>query len=163
MKRAPATDESLIRFDPKVSPRQRADLETIYSQVFAWAQQCQKINLDPPMPAGLRNRAADNWRVLLAIADACSPEWDKAARDAAIELSAGLDEDLGVRLLSDIRDTFDRQAVDRLPSAMLIEALIDLPDGLWSEWRGPQDNQMPHKLTQGSLALMLAPFGIRPR
>ena len=101
---------------------------------------------------------------MLAIADAAGPEWGKAARDAAVELSAGLDEDLGVRLLSDIRDIFDRQpAADRLTSAILVEALIELPDGIWSEWRGPQDNQVPHKLTQGSLALMLAPFGIRSR
>ena len=38
-----------------------------------------------------------------------------------------------------------------------------MPEGLWSEWRGPLDNQVPHKLSPGSLALMLAPFKIRPK
>ena len=33
------------------------------------------------MPPELRNRAADNWRVLLAIADACSPWAPRFARD----------------------------------------------------------------------------------
>jgi hypothetical protein len=45
-----------------------------------WARQC-RLNLDPPMPEELRNRAADNWRPLLSIADACSPAWGKSARE----------------------------------------------------------------------------------
>ena len=40
---------------------------------------------------------------------------------------------------------------------------IDLPHGLWSEWRGPRDNETPRKLSQGALARMLSPFGIRPK
>jgi len=83
---------------------------------------------------------------------------------AAIELSIGQDEDLGVRLLEDIRDLFDlRPGIDRLTSAAMVDCLLELPDGLWSEWRGPQDNQVPHRMSQGGLATMLAPFGIRSR
>ena len=163
MKRAPSTSEPLVRFDPKTYPRQKADLETVYRETFAWAQQC-KLETNPPMPAELRNRPADNWRVLLAIADATSPEWGEAARAAAIELSIGQDEDLGVRLLEDIRDLFDhRPGIDRLTSAAMVDGLLELPGGLWSEWRGPQDNQVPHRMSQGGLATMLAPFGIRSR
>jgi hypothetical protein len=88
MKRAPSTSEPLVRFDPKTYPRQKADFETVYRETFAWAQQC-KLETNPPMPAELRNRPADNWRVLIAIADATSPEWGEAARAAAIELSIG--------------------------------------------------------------------------
>ena len=85
-------------------------------------------------------------------------------RAAAIELSIGQDEDLGVRLLEDIRDLFDlRPGIDRLTSAAMVDGLLELPDGLWSEWRGPQDNQVPHRMSQGGLATMLAPFGIRSR
>ena len=162
MKRAPAT-EKLVRFDPKTIPRKKTDCDTVYRETFEWASRCRP-NLDPPMPAELRNRAADNWRVLLSIADACSPEWGRAAREAAIALSTGQDEDLCVRLLADIRDIFDHHpTVDRLSSAVIVAELIDLPDGLWSEWRGLRDNQMPRKLSQGGLALMLAPLGIRPK
>ena len=61
---------------------------------------------------------------------------------AAIELSIGQDKDLGVRLLEDIRDLLDlRPGIDRLTSAAMVDCLLELPDGLWSEWRGPQDNQ----------------------
>jgi hypothetical protein len=163
MERAPMTSEKLTRFDPKAIPRQKQDCDTVYQETFEWARQC-RLNLDPPMPEELRNRAADNWRPLLSIADACSPEWGKAAREAAVALSKDSDEDLSVLLLADIRDIFDRHpTVDRLPSAVIVAELVELADGRWSEWRGPRDDRMPRKLTQGGLALMLAPFGIRPK
>ena len=116
------------------------------------------------MPNGLRNRPADNWRVLLSIADACSPAWGELAREAAVALSKGQDEDFGVMLLSDIRDIFDRRpTVDRLASAVIVADLNEIPDGLWSEWRGPRDDQTPRQLSPGEMARLLAPFGIRPK
>lgn len=79
-------------------------------------------------------------------------------------MSKDLDEDLSVRLLADVRVIFDRRpTVDRLPSAAIVAELVDLADGRWSEWRGLQDDRMPRRLTQVGLALMLAPFGIRPK
>jgi Protein of unknown function (DUF3631) len=120
-------------------------------------------SLDPSMPPELRNRAADNWRVLIAIADAASREWGEAARAAAIELSWGQDEDLPVELLTDIRRVFDQLATDRLASSVLVQSLIDAPDSQWAEWRGPRGDQLPHRLTQASMASVLAPFNIRSR
>jgi hypothetical protein len=38
---------------------------------------------DPAVPANLYNRAADNWRPLLAIADAAGGEWPRRAREIA--------------------------------------------------------------------------------
>jgi hypothetical protein len=163
MERTPMTSEELARFDPKATPKQKQDCETVFQETFEWARHC-RLNLDPPMPEELRNRAADNWRALLSIADACNPAWGKAAREAAVALSKGLDEDLSVRLLGDIRGIFDRRPrIDRLPSAAIVAELVDLADGRWSEWRGLQDDRMPRRLTQGGLALTLAPFGIRPK
>jgi hypothetical protein len=92
--------------------------------------------ITPPMPEGLHNRRADNWRILISIADARGFASGKAAREAAVTLSkAHQDEDVGVTLLSDIRDVFDRwPTVDRLASTVLVADLHDLSDGLWSEW-----------------------------
>jgi Protein of unknown function (DUF3631) len=62
------------------------------------------------MPPSLRNRAADNWRILLSIADDLGHGED--ARGAAIALCANRpDEDPGVILLNDIR-VFDTMGVD---------------------------------------------------
>jgi uncharacterized protein DUF3631 len=153
----------LTRFDPKTILDQAQDCLIVYREVLAWAQQCE-LNLNPPMPEGLHNRPADNWRVLLSIADACSPAWSKAAREAAVALSKGQDEDLPVLLLSDIRDIFDRHpTADRLASAVIVAELNELPDGLWSEWRGQRSDQTPRHLSAGEMARVLANFHIRPR
>jgi hypothetical protein len=162
MERSPES-ETLARFDPKTILEQAQDCIIIYRETLSWAQRCE-LKPDPAIPEGLRNRPADNWRALLSIADACSPAWGELAREAAVALSKGRDEDLGVLLLSDIRDVFDhRPATDRLASAVIVTDLIEMPHGLWSEWRGPRDDQTPRKLSQGELARMLAPFGIRPK
>jgi hypothetical protein len=160
MERAPKAE--LERFDPKTKPEQQRMCDAVYRETLAWAQQPQ-FDADPPVPKDLRNRSSDSWRGLLAIADAGGPEWAKVARDAAIELSSGHDEDLGVELLHDIREIFDRHLLDRIGSTRLARELVDLPDGKWSEWRGVKDDGTPRKLTPGGLAQMLVPFGIRPK
>jgi hypothetical protein len=139
------------------------DLETIYAAVYRWALHI-KLNTDPPMPTGVRNRAADNWRPLVGIADACSEDWGAAARKAAVAMSSGYhDEDAAVMLLGDIRQIFDERGVDRIASAVLVAALLSSDDAIWGEWRGIRDDRQPRKLSQGELARLLAPFGIRPR
>ena len=73
------------------------------------------------------------------------------------------DEDAAVTLLNDIRTVFDDRGVDRLPSAMLVADLVAMDDAMWADWRGLRDDQQPRRLSQGELARLLAPFGIRPR
>jgi putative DNA primase/helicase len=101
---------------------------------------------------------------LIAIADTFGPEWSRRARDAAIAFAgAHQDEDAGVLLLHDIRCIFDQRRVDRLSSEELVAALNDIEDSMWCEWRGLRGDQQPRRLSQGGLARMLMPFGIRPR
>ena len=121
-----------------------------------------KLNTNPPLPVELRNRVADNWRPLIAIADAfCRGE---EARLAAIEFAKQYhDEDIPVILLHDIRTIFNTRGVDRLLSAVLVNDLNAMDDALWSEWRGLKDDQQPRKLTQAQLAAVLNLFRIRPR
>jgi hypothetical protein len=117
---------------------------------------------DPEMPLALRNRAADNWRVLISIADSLG--YGEGARAAAMAQSADRpDEDAGVVLLTDIRTIFQARKVDRIGSAALIEALVELGDGRWAEFRGVNDDRPPRKLTQPQLAQLLRPFGIGSR
>jgi hypothetical protein len=135
-------------------------LATSRVEIAKWAATCT-LAREPEMPAELANRAADNWRVLLAIADDLGH--GDAARAAAVALSLNrLDEDLGVILLTDIRIVFDALGVDRLSSAALIEALLALEDSLWHDWRGLNDDRPARKLNQSD-ARLLRPFDIRPR
>jgi hypothetical protein len=95
--------------------RARAYLALIGTGCVAPAR--KELNADPQMPARLRDRQADNWRPLIAIADAFGADWATRAREAAV-IFAGehQDEDAAVVLLRDIRDIFDGRGVNRLPS-----------------------------------------------
>jgi hypothetical protein len=134
-----------------------------YAMIRAWARDV-KLQHDPELPSELRNRPADNWRALIAIADSFGRTWGARARKAAVDFSrAYRDEDAAVTLLNDIRTVFDNLGKDRLISAKLVEELVGMEDAGWSEWRGLGDDRQPRPLSQGELARLLAPFGIRPR
>jgi hypothetical protein len=133
-----------------------------YAMIRAWAREV-KLQPDPEMPGELRNRPADNWRVLIAIGDSFGRAWGARARKAAVDFSRTYrDEDAAVTLLNDIRAVFDDLGKDRLASAKLVDELVGMEDAGWADWRGLRDDQQPRHLSQGELARLLAPFGIRP-
>jgi hypothetical protein len=126
MQRAPA--DAQIQLLDENDPSFQAARE----QIRKWAATCS-LARNPDMPSSLHNRAADNWRVLFAIADDLSHGDD--ARTAAQELYTNRpDEDPGVILLNDIQMIFLARGDDRISSIALVQALVDLDDGLWHEW-----------------------------
>jgi hypothetical protein len=110
----------------------------------------------------LRGRVADNWRPLIAIADAISPAWGERARIAAVKFAAaiGLDEEPAIVLLQHLLTIFDATNAVVLSTAALVKALIDL-DEMWEAWRGIRGDERPRKFTQGDLAFLLRPFRIK--
>ena len=64
------------------------------SRARRWADDnLEKLRLmDPELPSKLNDRAADNWRSLVAIADTIGGSWPEAARRAALILSAADDD-----------------------------------------------------------------------
>jgi hypothetical protein len=153
MQRSPTSMARLDERDPVFAATR--------AEVAKWAATC-KLNPEPDMLPLLRNRAADNCRVLFSIADdlGCG----EAARAAATALFANRpDEDVGVLLLIDIRRIFLTWEIDRIATVALIKALLALDDGLWADWRGPNDDRPPRKLNQYDLSRQLRPFNIRPR
>jgi hypothetical protein len=113
---------------------------------------------DPVMPTGVINRAADNWRPLIAIADLAGGEWPARARQAAQQAGATADSDQSVRvlLLSDIREIFAERRLDQLPSGELASALVAIEGRPWAEWHRGKG------LSPNGLARQLKPFGIAP-
>jgi hypothetical protein len=139
------------------------DVNIAYAMALVWARDV-KLDHDPKLPDELRNRPADNWRPLVAIADSFGRKWGAAARKAAIEFArTHTDEDAGVTLLNDIYTIFRAHRVDRLASVALVAELIALDDSPWADWRGLCDDQQPRRLSPGELARLLAPFRIRPK
>jgi putative DNA primase/helicase len=114
---------------------------------------------DPDIiPETLNDRAADNWRLLLAIADLAGGHWPDTARRVAVLIS-GEEEDASwsVQLLHDVQDIFDASGESRLSTAQVVSKLTDLDDRPWATLN-EGDPINGHRL-----ASMLDPFGIRPK
>jgi putative DNA primase/helicase len=109
---------------------------------------------DPQIPNALNDRAADNWRPLLAIADLARGEWPQLARQACLTLSGeAAEESLGVMLLADCRAAFGDYDVIR--SADLVPKLVEDPERPWAEY-----NRGGKPITQRQVARLLGAFGI---
>jgi hypothetical protein len=112
------------------------------------------------MPSGIYSRSADNWKLLLAIADAASGEWPERARDAAVKSRAAGDVDDASRvetLLADIRDMFAEKGNAEIASVDLVKALVGIEGRPWAEM-----GKSGKPLSQNKLARMLKPLGIGP-
>src|SRR5262249_51223159 len=57
------------------------EFDAVYSYIRNWVRRVE-LNPDPPTPPGVILRSADNARGLVAVADACGPEWGYRARAA---------------------------------------------------------------------------------
>jgi putative DNA primase/helicase len=134
--------------------------EILSRKAARWADdtRARLAEADPDMPPVLFNRVADNWRPLIAVADAAGGEWPERARRVA-EAAAAQDPDESARtiLLADLRDLFDRE-----PSGVLFtkEDILPVLAGMdhrpWPEWR----NDKP--LSAKQLAGLLKPFRVSP-
>jgi putative DNA primase/helicase len=135
------------------------DLDRLSRMAVRWADDYRAMlsQLDPNMPEVLNDRAADNWRPLIAIADLAGGAWPQRARSAALALSGTESDDSpAVDLLQDMQDIFERNGEDRLPTVSVLSDLHAMDERPWPEWR----NARP--ITARQLARLLAPFGISP-
>jgi hypothetical protein len=134
-------------------------LDVAYAQILLWCREAE-LNPDPEMP--MRNRWADNWRPLISIADALG--WGAQARNAMLMFAREYhDADIKITLLTAIRKVFDARAVDALPTKTVLDALYELDEAEWCEFRGTRGDQQPHRLRETELSSMLKEFGIGPR
>lgn len=139
----------------------RAAFEDLGRKAARWAADnlASLKDADPVIPEALDDRASDNWRPLLAVADLARGDWPAHARQAALVLSsasAGEEPSVRAQVLADIREQFVSRSVDRMASGELCQGLIMLTDRPWGDW------DHGRALTQRQLAKLLAPFGIRP-
>jgi hypothetical protein len=122
---------------------------------------------DPQAISGLNDRAADNWRSLLAIAEVVGGKWPERAGKAAVAFSGGDRDadDLREQLLVDIRDHFHPvddngcplPVRDRVRSRDLADALAALEGRPWADWRHGKP------ISPNQVAKLLAPFSIVPK
>jgi hypothetical protein len=132
------------------------EFAALRSRLLRWADDnaIPLAKAQPMMPEGFINRAAANWRLLLAIADIA--RYGEEARRAAT-MVAGIVEtnSVTIELIRDIVPSFG--AADVMPSKALVDKLNADPEGRWCEWKGPGK-----PLTPRQLAGLLKGFGIIP-
>lgn len=134
--------------------------EGIISIIEVWAQAHKekiskaylKQNLD-----FLKDREADIWEPLFAIASVAVPERLEELKQIALRLSgekasADVDDSEGLRLLADIRAVLDAMKRNVLPSTDLVDMLKRDAVNHWDE-----------DLSQMKVARLLRPFGISPQ
>jgi 5S rRNA maturation endonuclease (ribonuclease M5) len=113
----------------------------------------------PEMADGIINRARDNWQVLKAIATVAGGEWpryiDAAAQAAQTRTGEGTSQ--LERLLADIKAVAFGGDDNEVPSAVLVQRLIELEGRPWAEM-GKNDKP----LTQNKLARLLKHVGVAP-
>jgi putative DNA primase/helicase len=142
---------------------QKVEIEPIRRRIVRWTQDVLQVltAMDPQVPTGLGDRAADRWRELLKIADAAGGDWPRTARWAAVVLSSegGEDDEMSpaIQLLADIADRFRETGGEKVSSHDLVESLNAREDRPWREY-GRGKGISAHRV-----ANMLNRFGVRPK
>jgi hypothetical protein len=114
------------------------------------------LAVDPPLPAGIVDRAADVWEPLLSIADAAGGHWPQRAREAAADLTArtATEPSLGVLLLHDLRVVF--AGAEQLATEVILNELHAVDESPWHAL-----GKMQKPLDARGLANMLRRYQVR--
>ncbi|MCC6924417.1 DUF3631 domain-containing protein [Novosphingobium sp.] len=153
------------RADEKVE-RLRADrldwAASLKSRCARWAADCieRLRDADPELPDELDDRAQDNWRPLIAIADLAGEGWPQKARSAAVAISAPRaagKTSRGVQLLRDMRLVFDQEKVAVLAPEKMVTGLRKLSEAPWA------GTGIGTGLNTQQLAKHLTTYGIQSR
>jgi putative DNA primase/helicase len=158
-------DESISRFRQS----RTGHLRELARRSARWVadHKAALADADPDMPEQLNDRAQDNWRPLIAVADAMSAALGQKAREAAVKIAAeniGGEEDVSLLLLADVAAIFKKKislaSAESVPSVGSLEIVHDLTamdDRPWNEWRRGTP------ITGHTLARLLKAYGVIPR
>lgn len=156
--RRKTADEHVDRFHN----RRAKSLLPIAQKAARWvADNVRALEMaDPSLPDDLNDRAQDNARALVAIADLIGGRWPDTLRNALVRSHAKLAEDepasKGVLLLTDIQEILGTWKGATIKSAELVNALVDLAEAPWAEWRRGTP------ITARGVATILKAFNVKP-
>ena len=139
----------------------KSECATLQRQCVRWVEDHAEhlAQVEPVSILELSDRANDNWSSLLAIAETIGDIWPQHARAAAVLVSQSdpAMDTIGVALLADIREIFDNEGANKLPSHTLCERLVKLEERPWAT------NQKGKPIDPTQLARFLKGFGIHSR
>lgn len=114
------------------------------------------VGVVPNLPAAIRNRPAELWSPLVAVADIVGGEWPQRSRRACIELErdrAGVEASDPVEVLRAMKTMFEQLDCDAMATADAVDRLNAIPDAPWAS----------RPFTVSTLADLLRDFGVRSR
>lgn len=117
--------------------------DPLREMLAAWttSHRAELADSRPTMPTGVRDRPAEVWEALLAVAEVAGGDWPDKARAACQHFVLDSDPDelsLGARLLRDVREAFGDR--DTMWSVDLIAALVADDESEWADmWGKPLD------------------------
>jgi hypothetical protein len=140
-------------------------LADLRSRLRRWSMDNEEALLAarPAMPAELSNRRADNWALLLKIADLCDgvEGYGDQARVAAVRIESEADsQTITIKLLADckaVRELPAHKVGAVISSATLVAELVADKASIWAEFKRGKE------LTQAALARMLGKHRILAR
>jgi Protein of unknown function (DUF3631) len=144
-----------------IAPLTEPSAKPLRARCGTWAQHNVDalVDMQPDLPEGLANRAAEVWWALLVVADHVGGDWPERARAASRVLSAGGDQHDDssdqVLLLSDIREAFGKQQT--IFTKALLDDLNARDESPWGARRRGEG------LDARGLSQLLRPFKIKPR
>lgn len=116
-----------------------------------------KTNTVEPPNLG-NDRAVDNWLPLFTLANQVSDKWLKKCKVAYKLLNTHKeDPEISISLLADIRTIFNSLNQVNISSKDLLNKLISDKDQPWCEYKNGR------QLTPNGLAVILKPYGIKPK
>ena len=125
--------------------------------ILRWVTDAQLSMVTPPPCSN--DRAMDNWTPLFSIAEQLGDEWRERVGTAYSRKTIDTEdtESITTQLLHDIREVFEDKGLPFIESLKLVEALVNMEDRPWCEWKRGQP------MTQNSLSRKLKDFKIKPK
>jgi putative DNA primase/helicase len=143
-------------------PREGDAFDKLRRKITRWVQDngegLDKVRIR--RPAGLHDRAYDNWLPLLQIAKRIGGDWLDRAVESALTLASqevGQEDSAAVLLLQDLEALFKQEDEKVLGSSFILNALHKMEDRTWPEFRRGEP------ITAQQMASVLKRFGIKPK
>jgi hypothetical protein len=157
------TNENLARYRTSIAAKESAPLK---SKIATWsAANAKEVTdyYDQNDLLYLSDRDAELWLPLFAVLNVANGSRVAGLQATALRLSGAKSEneptELGIRLLTDVRQIFDGSfdAPEHLPSEELLNRLIAVDESPW------EDLGFGKRLNPRKLAELLRPYEIRPQ
>ena len=142
--------------------RHRKGLHQTARKLTRWCadHRAEIANRDPTLPANVRNRLADKWGPLLAIAEAAGGHWPDKAKAAIFSQPDLSEPSKALQLLIDIRD-YMKDDARNIKTVALIHALCSLEDTPWSDYNFRQREPDERRIQPRQLANLLKRYRIK--